>query len=298
MTGGAQRLRLAAAAVVAVTVLAACSSGGGDDPGPAPDTRTATKAGSAGSPTATPETDPDPTEAGASVAPPPVGACYDLDFDEVTAPTSDHPPVSCARPHTTQTIHVGRLDTVVDGHLAAVDSRLAQRRLADACPPRLAAHVGGSRRARQLSRFAVVWFSPTLEQSDRGASWFRCDVVAIAAPEELAPLPRPGRLSGVLERPRAAAPYALCGTAAPGSTRFQRVICSRPHSWRALSVIPIPGGRDYPGVARVRRAGEDTCRDRVRRASGSAERFRYGWEWPSRQQWAAGQRHGFCWAPG
>ena len=25
--------------------------------------------------------------------------------------------------------------------------------------------------------------------------------------------------------------------------------------------------------------------------------FRFGWEWPTREQWRAGQRHGYCWAP-
>lgn len=304
MTGRLRRgWRTTVAGLAAGMALASCGVAGDDPRGaraadaasmPAPATAGPSTAGSPSGSAGAAASEPTPD---VPVEPPPTGACYDLDFDEVTAPTSDHPPVPCSGPHTTQTILVGHLDTVVDGHLAAVDSRLAQRRLAEACPPALASHLGGSRRDRQLSRFAVVWFSPTLEQSDLGASWFRCDVVAIAAPEEVASLPRPGRLSGILERPRAAAAYGLCGTAAPGSPRFERVICARPHSWRALSVIPIAGGGDYPGAARVRRAGEDRCRDRVRRESGSTERFRYGWEWPTRQQWTDGQRHGFCWAP-
>ena len=34
----------------------------------------------------------------------------------------------------------------------------------------------------------AVWFTPTVAQSDRGADWFRCDVIAVAGTEKLAPL--------------------------------------------------------------------------------------------------------------
>jgi hypothetical protein len=25
--------------------------------------------------------------------------------------------------------------------------------------------------------------------------------------------------------------------------------------------------------------------------------FEFGWEWPTREQWANGQRYGYCWVP-
>jgi hypothetical protein len=226
---------------------------------------------------------------------PRVGACYDLDFASATRPTNNDRPVSCAQRHTARTYYVGRLETVVDGHLLAVDSRLAQRQVERACPRRLADHVGGSAETRALSRLQAVWFSPTIAESDEGASWFRCDVVALAAPGKLAPLPR--KTKGILDRPGVLDRVGLCANAAPGARDFERVICSRPHAWRAVSTIDIPGGQLYPGVAAVREAGESSCRDRVRRASGSPERFTYGWEWPTRSQWQAGRHFGYCWAP-
>ena len=232
----------------------------------------------------------------AEARPPRDGACYRLDFDEATAPTNGEEPVSCSKRHTSRTYYVGRLDTVVDGHLLAVDSALAQEQVQTACTRRLPRYLGGSRRDRRLSRLKPVWFSPTLEQSDLGASWFRCDVVALARGTTLAPLPR--RVRGLLDRPGALDRVGICGTTAPGQRDFERVICGRPHAWRALTTIGIDGPDRYPGVAAVRRAGEDRCRDVVRRASGSPERFRYGWEWPTREQWRAGQRYGYCWAPG
>ncbi len=240
-------------------------------------------------------------EATAEETPPPARpaarACYVLGFDEATEPTNDSPPVACKQRHTAQTYYVGRLDTVVDGHLLAVDSRRAQRQLERTCPRKLDEYVGGTAQDRALSRIEAVWFSPTLEESDRGASWFRCDAVALARPSDLAPLPPPRELRGILDRADALDEVGLCGTEAPGADGFERVICARRHAWRAISTIDISAGPDYPGVEAVREAGESTCRDQVQAASGSPEKFTYGWEWPTSRQWREGQRFGYCWAP-
>jgi hypothetical protein len=284
--------RLAAGFVTAAFVLTGCTSDQGSEQGVSAPPAPAASDQAASAPVSQVPAQP----AADRPKRPRVGACYNLDFASATRPTSDSRPVSCAKPHTAQTYYVGRLDTVVDGHLLAVDSRLAQRQVERACPRRLADHVGGSAETRALSRLQAVWFSPTIEESDEGASWFRCDVVALAAPGELAPLPP--NLKDILDRPGALDRVGLCANAAPGTRGFERVICSRPHAWRAVSTIDIPGGRLYPGVGAVREAGESTCRDRVRRASGSPERFTYGWEWPTRSQWRAGQHFGYCWAPG
>jgi hypothetical protein len=75
------------------------------------------------------------------------------------------------------------------------------------------------------------------------------------------------------------------------------VACAVPHAWEAVATIDLPGGVRYPGAARVRTAGDDTCADRVHERSGAVLEFSYGWEWPTRQQWAAGQHFGYCWAP-
>jgi len=285
-------LRTTAGVLAAVIALASCTADEG--------TR-----GSATDRPASAGTSPSPstssTTSGAaapeSPARPPAKGCYVLGFDAATAPTNDNRPVPCSKRHTAQTYHVGRLDTVVDGHLLAVDSQVAQRQLERTCPRKLAEYVGGSPEARALSRLKAVWFSPTIEQSDQGASWFRCDVVAVARPSTLAPLPPPRGLRGVLDRADALDEVGLCGTAAPGARGFERVICSRRHAWRAISTSGISGGAQYPGVSQVREAGESECRDRVQAATGSPERFSYGWEWPTREQWRAGQRFGYCWAP-
>lgn len=243
--------------------------------------------------------DPDaPTQAAAPPPPPapPGQGCYRIPFSDLTEPTSGRDPVDCSDRHDAQTFHVGRLDLVVDGHALAVDADRVVEGLDGACRRRLARYLGGTAEDRRLTRLRAVWFAPTLGQADRGARWYRCDVVALAGNDRLLRLPPPARLRGVLDRP-AGASYALCGTTAPGEPDFRRVICARPHAWRAVSTIALPRDRAYPGVPAVRSAGNDRCRDLVRDLVDDPLSFRFGWEWPTREQWRAGQRHGYCWAP-
>lgn len=228
--------------------------------------------------------------------PPRKGDCHRLTLEEAARPTSERPAVPCAGRHTTYTLHVGRLDTVVAGHSVALDSDHVQRQLAAGCLPRLR-FVGGTPQQRRLSRFEVVWFSPSVEQADAGADWFRCDLVALADAGRLMRLPAGRRLHGVLDRPRALDTYGLCGTRQPGARGFERVACGLAHRWVAIATIGLGGGKDYPGRKAVRKAGDRPCADRVRARNDLALRIRYGWEWPTRAQWVAGQRYGFCWAP-
>ncbi|MGA8994878.1 MAG: septum formation family protein [Nocardioidaceae bacterium] len=247
---------------------------------------------------ATGGTTPEPPQRADTPPPaPPVGACYLLTSASLTRLSNDSSPVPCGGRHTARTIHVGRLDAVVDGHAVAVDSGVVRRQLARDCPRRLLGYLGGPRERLRLSRFAVVWFSPSVLQSDEGAAWFRCDVVAFDRGDTLFALPRSGDLRGVLSRPGALDTFGLCGTAAPGASGFRRVICARPHSWRAFDTVDLGRGRPYPGVSRVRTAGDTVCKDRARSRAPSTLRFRYGWEWPTAEQWAAGRRYGYCWRP-
>jgi hypothetical protein len=279
--------RVLGATAASLLLLAGCTSGASDPAAGSATGSTSPTASTTSSPAATP----------AAVPPAPrQGACYRLGFDQLTEPSNDSRPVPCTGRHTAQTIHVGRLDTVVDGHAVAVDSDRVLRQLSTECPRRFADYVGGTPQDRALSRLTVVWFGPTLEQGDQGADWFRCDLVALAGQDALFPLPAPRRLGTVLDGPGAAA-YGLCGTAAPGDPDFARVICARAHRWRAVATIPLSGGKAYPGAGSVRGSGDEPCRDRVRQDAADPLKFQYGWEWPTREQWQRGQHYGYCWAP-
>jgi hypothetical protein len=226
--------------------------------------------------------------------PPRMGSCHRLSFRGATAPTDPTDAVPCRSAHTAVTIHVGRLDPVVDGHLLAIDSAAIQDQLAKRCPPRLAAYVGGDRTARRLSRLTVVWFGPTVAESDRGARWYRCDVVALAGHDELAPLAR--RMRGVLDRPGALDRWGTCGTAAPDARTFERVICAQPHRWRAVDVIGLPAAARFLG-RKAGAAANDACKAVASGRAGGALTYSWSFEWPTRDQWTDGQRYGYCWVP-
>jgi hypothetical protein len=290
-----------AAVLAALVLVSGCTSSPPDPAANRPAPASSAASGTPGTPTTSSTPAPStarsaPATPARAPAAPRDGACYRLRFDQLTEPSNGSRPVPCSSRHDAETIHVGRLDTVVAGHAVSVDSDRVLRQLSRECPRHFADHVGGSVEDRRLSRLAVVWFAPTLAQGDRGADWFRCDVVALAGGEDLLTLPAPRRLAKVLDRPGGAA-YGLCGTASPGDPAFARVICARRHSWRAVATIPLADVRTYPGQRSVRRAGEQTCRDRVGADAEDPLKFEYGWEWPTRQQWQRGQHYGFCWAP-
>jgi hypothetical protein len=289
--GRVSRLHALLATLAAALLLAGCTGGGTGDgsAGASGSPGSSTGAAGRGSPTGPAEATPPPA--------PRAKACYRYAFRDLGRTSNDDDPVPCTGRHDAQTVHVGRLDLVVDGHRLSVDADRVRAQMARACPRAMAQHVGGTREDRALSRFAVVWFAPTPEQVERGADWFRCDLVAIAAQDQLQPLPARPRVAGVLDRAAGPATYGLCGTAEPGTRGFERVICDRRHSWRAIATIPLAGGKRYPGTARVRTAGDETCRDRVAGEADDPLSFEYGWEWPTREQWGRGQRYGYCWAP-
>ncbi|WP_372728420.1 septum formation family protein [Nocardioides sp.] len=221
-------------------------------------------------------------------------ACFDLSYADALAPTNSSTPVDCAEKHTSMTYAVGELDSAVQGHLLSVDSKRVQAQVARVCPERLSRFLGGTPEDLRLTMLRAVWFTPTVEESDAGANWFRCDVIAVAADGKLDPLT--GRLAGVLAKPEARGKYAMCATAEPGTPDFSRVVCSREHAWRAIRTVDVPGA-DYPGEEAAREAGQGPCEDAARDRADDALNFTWGYEWPTAAQWRAGQTYGLCWIP-
>lgn len=275
--------------------------GAGDAPAsaestpPPPASTGGTPAGGAARPSSGPATPRPATPTPAALLDAPrSGACYQLTVAAAGRPVNRADPVSCRRQHTAVTIAIGTVDPLRDGHLLALDSLSVQEETARTCDVRLARHVGGSLEDRRLSRVQSIWFSPTLRQGDRGALWFRCDLVALAGPGRLAELPR--RTAGMLDRPALRDAFATCGTAAPSDKRFAKVTCDRRHTWRARATIGLPRGARY--LAKSATAAADSrCRDIDARLAANSLKLRWSFEWPTRAQWQAGQRYGYCWTP-
>ena len=270
--------------LVAALALAACSSGDKKEPA-ADETSSA--------PPTTPAVAPPPPP------PPNKDACYRLSYDEAVAPTSDDTPVPCTKPHTSQTFSVGQLDLVSNGHLLRVDADAVQKKVAHRCPDQLAAYVGATEQQLRLSLLRPVWFTPTVEQSDAGAEWYRCDVIAVTGDKQVAKIDQ--NLAGALKQPAGRAEFAMCGTAQPGTAAFRRVLCREDHTWKAISVIDLAdqAGKhgSWPGEKVVQAAGQDACQAAARAIASDALDYEWGYEWPTKDQWEAGQDYGRCWSP-
>jgi len=268
--------RAGAAALLAVLALTGCSGG---EPEAAPTSPASTTSAAPARATEPPR--------------PEDGSCYRLTYKQAIAPTTGAKPVSCRSTHTARTFHVGTFDAVVDGHLLAVDSAQVQDQIAADCISRLDRHLGGSADDVALSMFRVVWFSPTLAQSDAGADWYRCDIIALAREDQLARLPRDTQ--GALDGSDGLDDWGTCGTAEPGTAGFERVICSARQSWRAIAVVRHRGTH-YPG-AKALTADRESCEDPARAAADDPLKVVFSYLAPTRQQWSAGQHYGTCWVP-
>ena len=283
-------------ALSAALLLAGCTSDDTKDP----------KADDPPSPTAS-------VTAEVATPPPPaapvVGACYRISYDEALAPTNADTPVVCGKAHTSQTFAVDQLDLVVNGHLLAVDSESIRKQVAQRCPAKLADYAGATAEQLRLTLLRPVWFTPTIEQSDAGAGWYRCDAIAVTGDSKIDKIT--GDLDGALAKPAGRDEYGMCGTAQPGTEAFSHVLCREDHSWRAISVLDLAdkatkgsvkgtvAGRTggYPGERVVRGAGQTVCAEAAREVAEDALDYEWGYEWPTKDQWQAGQTYGRCWSP-
>ncbi|RLV49568.1 hypothetical protein D9V37_06485 [Nocardioides mangrovicus] len=264
--------------VLLVLLVSGCASGG------APAAKRSTTRSP--SPSATTSQAPDP--------PPQVGQCYQLTYDAATSPTTDVPAVPCSQAHTAVTIYVGRIDPVVDGHLLTVDSATVQTQIAQTCPTKVGGWVGGDQDTQRLSRFTSIWFSPSLTQADRGADWFRCDLVAVRGADDLATL---ATTKNVLsDADRGLDRYGICGNSAPSAKRFSRIICAQPHQWQAVKVVAIAADAAYLG-AKAQAAADDSCKVEAQQRATDPLVYKWSFEWPTKHEWDDGQRYGLCWVP-
>lgn len=276
-----RRVAAGIGAVLLTASLVACSGDDGGETGDDASTATPTATRSAERPLPAPKDD----------------TCHRIDYDQAVEMTVDDASVGCGRPHTSRTIAVTPLDATVAGHFLAVDSARVRRQPVATCRSAFADHVGGTEEQRRLTMLTVAVFSPSLDDSDLGASWVRCDLVAVVAPEKLGTLPGP--LRGVLDTKDGRDRFGMCGTAKPGADDFTRVACSQSHSWRAVASVDVPPGPkgSWPGRKAAQAAGQKPCAEAARGNADDALSYDWGYEWPDRKQWKAGRTHGFCWAP-
>ncbi len=244
---------------------------------------------------ASPSTGPSTGQTAVATSIPPApeaGSCHRLTWEQALAPTASNVPGSC-RTSTSLTFHVGKLRKDSEGRRVLVDSEAAQAQIRTTCPRQLRKFLGGTAEQRRLSVLTTIWFTPTLDEEARGADWFRCDVVAPGPDNTLLKVSKPMRNS--IGTPKAAK-YELCASGRPGKKSFTHVPCAKKHTWRAVATVDLPG-KAHPGRKAVAARMEEPCTDAATAVATDATDVRWSQEGPTRKQWKAGQRYGYCWVP-
>ena len=272
------RLRAVVAALAMAGMLAGCTAPPIDPDRPAPP-----ESSESSTPSETVPPDPGPR--------PEVGECHALSFRQAVAVVGRTEPVPCRRKHTAETYFVGRLEAG-DARREHPPRRLRRGAASGAYDVRVPAPPAPRPPPRELRLKMVqaVWFTPSPKHAEAGADWFRCDVVAVASPKKLLPLPR--RTKGWGDAPV----VAMCATAAPDTRAFRRVACGAKHAWLAVATVDLTG-RKLPTQAAIADRMESTCRDAARSRADDPLDFTWSQESPTEEQWQAGQRYGICWAP-
>lgn len=169
-------------------------------------------------------------------APPTVGECT----NDPTGETSilNGTVVDCNGPHTGETIYIGTWTSDVSPETADTYPQESPERQKvytdlsaqyDACLTAFIDIVQDARRTYYIpSVFDRSATGPNADQWAAGERWFRCDLVASAAPgrgqpEQLLTLPAPAQLQGVMRRPLKTSKWAMCAWA--NKTSWSAVNC-------------------------------------------------------------------------
>jgi hypothetical protein len=253
------------AALAALTLLTAC----GGEPGP--------------------NVDPEQVD---TVETPELGACRMLTPDDVAEPSNASRTVDCAEKHTAQTFAVGELPESLDD--VGYDDNAMGEFAYQTCSSQFQKFLGADESMVMRTVVSWAWFRPSEAAWDRGARWYRCDIVGGGEQsEEYAALPETaeGLLHG---RPKDE--WMVC-VAGDSVSDAPKIPCSERHDWRAVTTIKLGDEDDeYPGDRLVEVTTRDFCSDSVGAWLNYPIDYDFGYTWFHEAEWQAGNRRSVCWA--
>jgi len=232
--------------------------------------------------------DPDQVDA---TAVPKQQVCRNLTRADLARPSNASYTVPCSDAHNAETYATGQLPAEFD------DAEVTDPDLgiwaAERCNRQLQKHVGTSESTLVRSMLRWVWFSPSERAWKQGARWYRCDVVG-GGQGGSGHLDLPASTRNLLKEP-VDDRWMVC---ARGKTvAGQKVPCSTPHTWRAVSTVKV-GEPDasFPGEKAVKATTKNYCEQQVRAVLGYPDDYDYGYTWFGRTEWESGNRLSVCWA--
>lgn len=236
-----------------------------------------------------PDIDPDQLDA---VEPPRKGACRVLEPADVAEPSNAHKMVDCDEPHTAETYAVDTLPKKFDD--VAYDDRELALFAYRTCSAELETFVGGDESSVMRSLVSWVWFRPSEKAWEKGARWYRCDVVGGGdESDEYVELPKTAR--DLLLKPNDTWMACANGTTFADSTK---VACGEAHNWRAVTTIKVgEPADDYPGDKAVQVLTRDRCQSSVYAWLGYPDLVpTFAYTWFHAAEWEGGTRRSICWA--
>jgi hypothetical protein len=246
-------------------------------------------AGCASDPGQGDNTDPDQVDA---VGAPELGACRLLTPQDVAAPSNATRTVDCSAQHTAETYAVGPLPHSLDD--AGYDDRSVGAWAYDTCSSRFERFLGADESLVMRTIVSWAWFRPSQKAWDKGARWYRCDVVG-GGDQSKAYVSLPKTAQGLLLG-RPDDDWMVCA-AGPSVTGSVKIPCSGPHDWRALTTIKLGETEDdYPGDRLVEVRTRDFCSASVGAALSYPVDYDFGYTWFHAAEWEAGNRRSVCWA--
>lgn len=234
---------------------------------------------------------PDPDQID-SVEAPTLGACRSLTPDDVKQPSNATAVVDCASPHTAETYAVGALPTKFED--ADWDSRELGAYAYQTCSSKFARFLGADESMVMRAVVSWAWFRPSLKAWDKGARWYRCDIVG-GGDESTSYARLPKSAKGLL-RQRDTDRWMICAVG-PTVAGSKKVPCSQEHQWRAATSIKLgEPGDPYPGDKLVQVRTRDYCSDSVGAWLGYPADYDFAYTWFHQAEWEAGNRLSVCWA--
>lgn len=234
-------------------------------------------------------TDPDLVD---SVEVPANGVCRALTPADVALPTNATKTVDCAMEHTAETFATGELPDEYDD--AAYDDAELGQFAYRTCATEFAGFVGADESLVLRTTLSWAWFRPSEKAWDKGARWYRCDVVGgNVSSAEYRPLPETaeGMLSG---RPKDV--WLSCARGASVAAG-EKVPCSQKHDWRAVTTVKLgQPDDDYPGDRVMESRTRAYCAQSVKAWLNYPTEFEFGFTFFHRPEWTAGIRRSVCWA--
>ncbi|UUZ58539.1 septum formation family protein [Nocardioides sp. B-3] len=229
----------------------------------------------------------DPVEA------PELGACRMLEPDDVAASANSAPTVDCEQDHTAETYAVGPLPSELSD--AAYDDADIGAFAYRTCSQAFMKFLGADESMALRTILSRAWFRPSQEAWDKGARWYRCDVVGgtdDATDFVLLPTTAKGLMSSGVPEDK----WMACvnGEAVPGAPRIP---CSEAHTWRAVTTIKVGADKDpYPGDRLVEVKSRDFCDTSVSAWLGYPLEYKFAYTRFHEAEWKTGNRRSICWA--